>query len=198
MSFFQYISILILAITGQLGLCQSVEPQLMRIQKDCIYFTNGDSLLMERPAKNPAQSIFLLFHAEQDTIGMDPGLSIQGRYRAIHLLKLFKELDIKACYSTPFRNNVLTMQPLMDSKKIEVIYYDQADIAALVQKIDHIYPATAMIVVHPQTIHKILSQLTGKELSYKSAGNLSEKLIFLSRNKKSNSYAMKNLRYPIR
>ncbi|MBK9109049.1 MAG: hypothetical protein IPM92_11965 [Saprospiraceae bacterium] len=198
MSVFRYISILILAVISQVCLCQSPDPQVIRIHKGIAYFNNGDSLLLERPSKNPQQSIFLLFHAEEDTIGMDPGLSIQGRYRAIHLLKLFKELDMRAFYSTPFRNNVLTVQPLLDSKRIELIYYDQADIAALVQKIDHIYPASVMIVVHPQTIHKILSQLTGKELSYKPSGNLSEKLVFLNRNKTNGSYLLKNMRYAIR
>ncbi|MBK8956229.1 MAG: hypothetical protein IPM34_11845 [Saprospiraceae bacterium] len=177
---------------------QENEPYVVKIQNGQVYCNTGDSIDVSPTTLQNSQMVFLLFHAEQDTIGMDPGLSIPGRYRALNLLKLFKDQDIKAFYSTPFRNNVLTLQPLLDSKKIDVVYYDQADIAALVKKIDHIYPESAMVVVHPQTLHKILSQLSGRELTYKVSGNLSEKLILLSRNKKSGTSLMRNFRYPIR
>lgn len=129
-------------ITGMLFILLSIyqvsgqELLLQEIAFGKFYFSNGDSLYMPSLTQEDQQLIVFLFHAEQDTIGLDPGLSIQGRYRAIKLLNLMKNIPFAAYYTTPFRNNILTLQPLVDRNKAEIQYYDQADIKALVKKLN--------------------------------------------------------------
>ena len=45
--------------------------------------------------KDTAQYFFFIFEAEEDTIGLDPGLSTNGRWRAIQLAKIFKNYSQK-------------------------------------------------------------------------------------------------------
>ena len=59
-----------------------------------MYFTSGDSIPMSYSGKDTAQYFFFIFEAEEDTIGLDPGLSTNGRWRAIHLAKIFKEYSL--------------------------------------------------------------------------------------------------------
>ena len=106
---------------------QETVTGLLQFKNQRFQFENGDSMVLE-PDK---QLIVLLFHAEQDTIGLDPGLSTEGRWRAINLLRIMKTIEFGAFFTTPFRNNILTLQPLVDYKKTQPRYYDQSDIQVL-------------------------------------------------------------------
>lgn len=159
------------------------ELLLQEIAFGKFYFSNGDSLYMPSLTQEDQQLIVFLFHAEQDTIGLDPGLSIQGRYRAIKLLNLMKNIPFAAYYTTPFRNNILTLQPLVDKNKAEIQYYDQADIKALVKKIEYLFPQPVIIMVHPETVRDLVHQLAGGPIDINIDGNKADKLFFLERSR---------------
>lgn len=195
-----YISISVLLITVLLqgtSFGQTSDRTISSIDGNQLRFSDGDSLPLIALKSADYQLIILVFHAEEDTIGMDPGLSIDGRWRAIHLNKLLKDIDFKAYYTTPFRNNILTLQPLLDNKHGKLSYYDQADIQALCEGIKKSFPSPAMVVVHPETVNNILEQLTKQKITNVMNGNLSEKIIFVQRSNKYNSF-WTELKYSIR
>lgn len=146
-----------------------------------LYFSDGDSLELPSLAGEHQQLVVFLFHAEQDTIGLDPGLSIKGRYRAINLLNLMKNIPFGDYYSTPFRNNILTLQPLMDKNKAEIQFYDQADIKALAKKIDYLFPQAVIVMVHPETVGDLVNQLADTQIEINIDGSRTDKLFFLER-----------------
>lgn len=148
-----------------------------------LYFFTGDSLSLPSLSQEDQQLVVFLFHAEQDTIGLDPGLSIQGRYRAINLLNLTKNIPFAAYYTTPFRNNILTLQPLVDRNKNELQYYDQADIKALVKKIDYLFPQPVIIMVHPETVSDLVHQLAARPVELNIEGHKADQLFFLERSR---------------
>ncbi|MFZ1255456.1 MAG: hypothetical protein WAR77_03845 [Saprospiraceae bacterium] len=165
------------------GYSQADLPTVHSITPNQIYFKNGDSLLLKSGKSADYQLIILLYHAEQDTIGLDPGLSVDGRWRAINLKKLFNEIPFEGYFTTPFRNNILTLQPIVDSKKMRPYLYDQADIQALTKGIDNLFPKPVMVIVHPETVGLIFEHLTGVKWSLKMGNKLSENLVFLERSK---------------
>lgn len=162
-----------------------------------LYFSNGDSLSMPSLTQKDQQLVVFLFHAEQDTIGLDPGLSIQGRYRAINLLNLMKNIPFAAYYTTPFRNNILTLQPLVDRNKAEQQYYDQADIKALVKKIDYLFPQPVIIMVHPETVNDLVQQLATGPVEFNIEAKKADQLFFLER-KQNQAASLNSCKYNFR
>jgi hypothetical protein len=186
-----HILIYILLITGaflEFSFGQATMHSITKVDGSLLRFNDGDSLPLIALKSSDYQLIVLVFHAEEDTIGMDPGLSIDGRWRAIHLSKLIKDIDFNGYYTTPFRNNILTMQPLLDSKHAKYSYYDQGDIQALCEGIKKSFPSPSIVVVHPETVNNILEQLTQQKTALVMNGNLSEKIIFIQRSKKYSSF----------
>lgn len=198
MSLFKQILIAVFIYNLPFGLlAQSNLPVVKGASRDFVYFNRGDSLSISEENGQILQPVWMIYHAEEDTIGLDPGLSTRGRFRAIHLQKIFKEIALSAYYSTPFRNNILTLQPLIDSRSAELVYYDQADIAALVKKIDHLYPQPVIIVAHPETVGKIIFQLSSLEDATKPVGFLSDKILLLKRKLKGQA-KLHTLTYTVR
>lgn len=157
-------------------------PELIQIQQHTLVFHNQDSFELKSLKDPKKQLVVFLYHAEQDTIGLDPGLSVEGRWRAINLLNLWKEVAFKAYFTTPFRNNILTLQPLKDYKKVRLSYYDQADIQALAQSIEQAFPEPVIVMVHPETVGLIFEHLSGVSLPLEWQQYKPEILILLERN----------------
>lgn len=152
---------------------------LLQFKNQRFQFENGDSLVLD-PDK---QLIVLLFHAEQDTIGLDPGLSTEGRWRAINLLRIMKPIDFGAFFTTPFRNNILTIQPLVDYKKTQPKYYDQSDIQVLIKEMENLSPYPIMVMVHPETVGLIFERITHSKLTMDLRTNRSDKMILIQRDR---------------
>lgn len=127
------------------------------------YFVSNDSKdsVFSKDLKNPSvQTIYLLLHAEIDSIGLDPGLTSEGRWRAIKLIKLFKEREIKAFFTTPFRRNILTLQPIVDSYGKEVIYYDNSDLKSFYKQLDLYKNGDFIVIVDKSYVKEIIANLT--------------------------------------
>ncbi|MBK8245637.1 MAG: histidine phosphatase family protein [Saprospiraceae bacterium] len=127
------------------------------------YFVSNDAKdsVYSKDLKNPSvQTIYLLLHAEIDSIGLDPGLTSEGRWRAIKLIKLFKEREIKAFFTTPFRRNILTLQPIVDSYGKEVIYYDNSDLKSFYKQLDLYKNGDFIVIVDKSYVKEIIANLT--------------------------------------
>ncbi|MBK9718095.1 MAG: histidine phosphatase family protein [Saprospiraceae bacterium] len=127
------------------------------------YFVSNDAKdsVFSKDLKNPSvQTIYLLLHAEIDSIGLDPGLTSEGRWRAIKLIKLFKEREIKAFFTTPFRRNILTLQPIVDSYGKEVIYYDNSDLKSFYKQLDLYKNGDFIVIVDKSYVKEIIANLT--------------------------------------
>ncbi|MBK8298638.1 MAG: hypothetical protein IPK91_15445 [Saprospiraceae bacterium] len=159
---------------------QETVTGLLQFKNQRFQFENGDSMVLD-PDK---QLIVLLFHAEQDTIGLDPGLSTEGRWRAINLLRIMKTIEFGAFFTTPFRNNILTLQPLVDYKKTQPRYYDQSDIQVLIKEIANLSPYPIMVMVHPETVGLIFERITQSKLTMDISTNRSDKMILIQRDRK--------------
>lgn len=156
-----------------------------------------DSLLIQGLKHSSTQLIFFFFAAEEDPIGLDPGLSIDGRWRAINLLSIFKELPIDALISTPFRRNILTIQPLSEVKKMDIQYYDQADLKAFHDNIKHLRSGEAIVMVHKETIVKILEHYLQKPFTGTIENPLYDRIFVLER-PVSGLCTLHSFRYDIR
>ncbi|HRI00976.1 MAG TPA: hypothetical protein PK006_07990 [Saprospiraceae bacterium] len=183
-----------------LGFAQQTKPNsqwVKKINTEKVYFTNQDSMTYLLSSDKNQQTIFAFFHSEEDTIGIDPGLSTDGRWRAIHLLKLLKPLQIQHFFSTPFRRNILTIQPLTDEMKKQVVYYDQADLNVLYKKLDVLFPKPVVLMIHQQTFQKIVQQLTGQTIDNKD-NDSSPKRFFILQRTQDNQGNFYSLLYNIR
>ena len=169
---------------------------ISRVTKSMMYFTSGDSIPMSYNGKDTAQYFFFIFEAEEDTIGLDPGLSTNGRWRAIHLAKIFKEYSFKTIFSTPFRKGILTLQPLTDQTKQKLTYYDQADIKALHKKMENAWPASCIIIIHKETFPLILKKYLKQAFTENISTEPSDKIYVLKRTKKQSQ--LFSYRYKIR
>ncbi|NOT36172.1 MAG: hypothetical protein HOP11_02210 [Saprospiraceae bacterium] len=163
------------------------------------FILNGgkDSVFVQGLKNESTQLLFFFFAAEEDPIGLDPGLSTDGRWRALHLMQIFKTMRIGALISTPFRRNVLTIQPLSDAKKLEVNYYDQADLKALYDELKHLQSQEAVIMVHKETVSKIFEHYIQKPFTG-NIENPSYDRIFVIERPVSGPCALHSFRYDIR
>ncbi len=73
---------------------QGTLPVLQAIRPPYLILGEGqDSVELKGLSAATSQLIFMVFHAEQDVIGLDPGLSTDGRWRAIRLLQILMGPD---------------------------------------------------------------------------------------------------------
>lgn len=171
---------------------------LTAIRKPYFILNNGaDSIFVEGLKNSSTQLVFMFFAAEEDPVGLDPGLSNDGRWRSIHLLNIFKEFDLGALLSTPFRRNLLTLQPLNDFKKLGIEYYDQADLKALVDKMRHLKSKELILMVHKESVARIIEEYSGLELDDKIENTYYDRIFVIER-PVSGQCKLHSFRYNIR
>lgn len=166
---------------AQKDILPSEKTTLRYLSENYAYLTNGDSVLIKETSDQ--QLIYALFRVEQDTIGLDPGLSTDGRWRAIKLMKLFRDIPLALYSSTPFRRNILSLQPLLDDKKAKLVYYDLSDLKDLYVKIDQVYPKSVIMMVHHPSFESIAEHLTETNLETSTKSEPSNILFILRRDK---------------
>lgn len=163
-----------------------------QIDAKAIYFTDADTMRFKSDPKDTIQNLFFIFEAEQDTIGLDPGLNTDGRWRAIHLAKIFQRYPLGKVVTTPFRKGVLTLQPLTDQSKYKLFYYDQSELRALYNNIQNVWPRPCLIIIHKETFAEIVKHYTKNTLKENIAAEPSDRLFLISRSKiKSEFFSFK-------
>ena len=107
------------------------------------------------PVLNSIRGAYFVSNDAKDSV-----YSKEGRWRAIKLIKLFKEREIKAFFTTPFRRNILTLQPIVDSYGKEVIYYDNSDLKSFYKQLDLYKNGDFIVIVDKSYVKEIIANLT--------------------------------------
>ncbi len=113
-------------------------------------------------ASAPAQTIFLVRHAERADAGgtpeRDPKLSAAGEARAQSLAQTLRDARIHAIYATEFQRTQATAKPLADLLKIPVTIVPANETAALVEALKTA-KENVLVVGHSNTLSEILQAL---------------------------------------
>ena len=110
-------------------------------------------------------TFILVRHAEKDMTQStnDPDLSPAGKSRALRLAELLKEGEVTAIYSTPYKRTRQTVQPLAESKTLEIREYalnNEAEIDNMLAKHDG---GTIVVSGHSNTVPWFANKLLGTE-----------------------------------
>jgi len=109
-------------------------------------------------------TFILVRHAEKGTDDpRDPKLSQEGTIRAQRLNERLKYSDITAIYSTPYIRTRSTVNPLAESKGLEVNEYDYKNPDLLNDMVSKYGGGTVVISGHSNTTPMLVNQLIGEE-----------------------------------
>ena len=103
--------------------------------------------------------LFIVRHAEKAaTGGNDPDLSDTGRARAESLVRLLKDANITAIYTTDAKRTQQTAAPLAHALGLQATVVPASATAVLVQKLKA-QSGNALVVGHGNTIPELLKTL---------------------------------------
>lgn len=155
---------------------------LSAIRGDFFILDKGTDSIRIKGLRDPrVQMMYFLFAAEEDPVGLDPGLSTDGRWRAIHLADILKEQNIAAFFSTPFRRNILTLQPVCDKKQNQPLYYDQADLKSLFDQVNKLGSGDVVIMIHKESFGKMLELFSGQKHTINVDNQPTDRIFVLER-----------------
>lgn len=81
--------------------------------------------------------IYLVRHAEKDLADTseNPALTTEGLARAERLKAMLLKEPVTAIYSTSFDRNILTVKPLAEAKKVDVLLYEWHNWQPMLRKV---------------------------------------------------------------
>tara|TARA_B100001105_G_scaffold78933_1_gene62519 strand:- start:377 stop:985 length:609 start_codon:yes stop_codon:yes gene_type:complete len=110
-------------------------------------------------------TVIFVRHAEKDLTQLDnPGLSDQGRVRVAELTRQLIDADvvagIDAIYSTSYRRNTETVQPLAKILNLEINYYNPTENEEVLENIlDNHKGKIILVVAHSNTVPILIADL---------------------------------------
>ena len=110
-------------------------------------------------------TVIFIRHAEKDLTQVDnPGLSDQGRVRVAELTRQLIDADvvagIDAIYSTSYRRNTETVQPLAKILNLEINYYNPTENEEVLENIlDNHKGKIILVVAHSDTVPILIADL---------------------------------------
>ena len=110
-------------------------------------------------------TVIFIRHAEKDLTQLDnPGLSDQGRVRVAELTRQLIDADvvagIDAIYSTSYRRNTETVQPLAKILNLEINYYNPTENEEVLENIlDNHKGKIILVVAHSNTVPILIADL---------------------------------------
>mgnify|MGYP000653858069 FL=1 len=110
-------------------------------------------------------TVIFVRHAEKDLTQLDnPGLSDQGRVRVAELTRQLIDADvvagIDAIYSTSYRRNTETVQPLAKILNLEINYYNPTENEEVLENIlDNHKGKIILVVAHSDTVPILIADL---------------------------------------
>lgn len=109
-----------------------------------------------------ASMIFLVRHAERadsgGSVSSDPGLSAEGRTRALHLVQELKDAKIAAIFTSEYQRTQQTAAPLAKSLGIHLEVVPGKDVPSLVARI-RATSGNVLVVGHSNTLPQIIKAL---------------------------------------
>ena len=110
-------------------------------------------------------TVIFIRHAEKDLTQLDdPGLSDQGRVRVAELTRQLIDADvvagIDAIYSTSYRRNTETVQPLAKILNLKINYYNPNENEEVLENIlDNHKGKIILVVAHSDTVPTLIADL---------------------------------------
>ncbi|MBT7275744.1 MAG: histidine phosphatase family protein [Woeseiaceae bacterium] len=135
-----------------------------RLQGAVLYITIAIGLAWFFESQATTTIIFVR-HAEKDlSVKDDPELTEDGQRRAFELTRQMKDADvvagIDAIYSTPFKRNVATVEPLSKLLELPINLYDKNDYESVLENIlDNHKGKIILVVGHSDTLANLMAEL---------------------------------------
>ena len=110
-------------------------------------------------------TIIFVRHAEKDlSVKDDPELTEDGQRRAFELTRQMKDADvvagIDAIYSTPFRRNLATVEPLSELLELPINLYNKNEYESVLETILDKHKGKIILVVgHSDTLANLMAEL---------------------------------------
>ena len=115
-------------------------------------------------AQDQLTTFVLVRHAEKASDGTrDPALTAEGEERSGRLNELFKNADITAIYSSPYKRTRATVAPLAASTSLEVKEYDPRGVAFISDIMKNHTGGTIVVSGHSNTIPFVANELLGND-----------------------------------
>ena len=120
------------------------------------------------PAQSTYKTIVLVRHAEKnppvDTDMGNPDLSVEGRERAMRLLKAVKKYKPHEIFATAYKRTRQTAEPIANYRKKQIQTYDPEKSAEFIQQMMASKTDHYLIVGHSNTIPALANLLAKKEI----------------------------------
>ncbi|MCE7995482.1 MAG: histidine phosphatase family protein [Roseivirga sp.] len=115
-------------------------------------------------AQEKLTTFVLIRHAEKADDGTrNPGLTAEGEARAERLKELFKNADIAAIYSTPYKRTQSTVAPLAKSVSLEVKEYNPRGTGFINEIMKDHAGGTIIVSGHSNTTPFVANALLGNQ-----------------------------------
>ena len=108
-------------------------------------------------------TIYLVRHAEKQTLSDDPPLTSCGEKRAVAMKEFWSDVPIDAVYSTDYKRTTGTAAPVADAKDLEIQTYAPNALEAL-KELLMTKQQDAIVVGHSNTTAVLAGLLIGEEM----------------------------------
>ena len=108
-------------------------------------------------------TIYLVRHAEKQTLISDPPLTSCGEKRAVALKEFWSDIPIDAVYSTDYKRTMSTAAPVAEAKDLEIQTYAPHALDALKATL-MTKQQDAIVVGHSNTTAVLAGLLIGEEM----------------------------------
>jgi len=108
-------------------------------------------------------TIYLVRHAEKQTLPDNPPLTSCGEKRAVALKEFWSDIPIDAVYSTDYKRTTGTAAPVADAKDLEIQTYAPNALEALKEML-MTKQQDAIVVGHSNTTAVLAGLLIGEEM----------------------------------
>lgn len=116
------------------------------------------------PQESGLTKIIALRHAEKAADGAeDPPLSEPGRQRAERLKKLLADISIDVLYSTKYKRNMQTLQPIAADRGLDISTYEVHDMSFVERVLREARGKTVLVAGHSNTIPDLVNAWIGEE-----------------------------------
>ena len=129
-------------------------------------------------APSDSTTIILLRHAEKDTVGDDPVLTVKGAHRAAGLSSVFPDITPDEFYSTNFVRTRETVAPWTKQTNKEINFYEPVKLPELADKLKKEIGKTIVVVGHSNTVPPLVNLILGAD-KYKNLADTEYSKIFI-------------------
>ena len=109
-------------------------------------------------------TIYLLRHAEKTKQRPDPGLTEEGKQRALDLVEVLKDEKITVIHSSDYIRTKETARPLAELLNLDIQLYDPSDLPGMAQSLKML-SGTHLVVGHSNTTPQLVELLGGDSVS---------------------------------